>query len=401
LLKKSRMRRVCLFLLFVCGGGSVARAELPPPGKWKLPPVDGKLTGEFNATLLGGAPKLKWELTLRTEKPRERSVAFAVAGYGLHVRGDARLDPMGEGTWRIEEAEVNLGEWFGWLAPRVAPKLSAVSVAGTVRVAGEGTWRGGVLGGHATVSLRDGRIDDSARKVLFEGLACNLVMEDIAARRTAPAQVLTWTSGHYDLVELGTGQIEFSIDGDKVQVAHAGISVFGGLLEARGVSFSTQRPEFTVSAQVTGFEVGKLVFLLPQILSHARGKVDGYVDLSRDSRGIAVGAGYLGLREGETAELRFVPTPGIISTALPPSINKLYPGLGKMETEGIPMEAEVLKISFVPERDELGRTAWLHVAGQPVDPSFKGPIDLMINIRGPLDQVINFGASSALRLMGR
>ena len=46
---------------------------------WKLPPLDGELTGEFNAMMLGGAPKVKWKTTVHTEKPRERAVTFELA----------------------------------------------------------------------------------------------------------------------------------------------------------------------------------------------------------------------------------------------------------------------------------------------------------------------------------
>jgi hypothetical protein len=95
-----------------------------------------------------------------------------------------------------------------------------------------------------------------------------------------------------------------------------------------------------------------------------------------------------------------VPSPGILSASLPPQINKIYPGIAKVERDGIPMLAENLELRFVPEKDELGRTAWIRIAGRPVDPGFKGPIDLAVNIRGPLDQVLNEGTEVGLHLMG-
>ncbi len=152
---------------------------------------------------------------------------------------------------------------------------------------------------------------------------------------------------------------------------------------------------------MTGVDVGKLLFLLPDIFTQASGRLDGYMDLTRDANGISVGAGYLGLREGVPALLQFVPRPGILSAALPPAINKLYPGILQMETAGIPLQADALEFRFEPNGDEMGRTAWVHVAGRPADPAFKGPIDLTMNIRGPLNEVFNAGANSTLRLMGR
>jgi hypothetical protein len=389
------------FALAIAGAGAPVRGATPLPREWILPPLDGELSGEFNALLLGGAPKVKWTLTLRTEKPRERSVEFSIEGHGVRLRGDARVDPVGEGVWRLAEAEIDLGVWFGWLAPRIYPDIGDLTISGQVSLSGEGTWRDGVLGGRAKVALRDGRIDNPARKAVFEGVAFSVVLEDLLGRRTAPSQVFTWTSGRYDAVELGAGRIEFTLDGDKVNIALATIAVFGGELAVREVEFSTRRPEFSASAQMTGIDVGELVFLVPKILTHATGRLDGYVDLTRDLKGISVGAGYLGLREGVVATLRFVPRPGILSAALPPAINKLYPGIAEMETAGIPLIADELQLKFVPEGDEERRTAWVHLAGRPADPMFKGPIDLSVNVRGPLDQVFNAGANSALRLIGR
>ena len=408
ILSGMRWLRFCFGALVAASafGPTIGRAAPLPPRsavpQWKLPPVDGELSGEFDAKLLGGAPKLNWKLKLRTAKPRERAVEFLIEGLGLLLRGDARLDPLGEGEWHLAEAKIDLGVWFGWLAPRVAPPdVANLSVAGTVHLRGDGTWRGGELGGRANIRLENGRVDNAQRKVTLEGLAYDLAIEDLHARRTAPAQVLTWTSGHYDVVELGAGRVEFALDGDKVSIAIATISVFGGELAVRAVEFSTQRPEFSASAQMTGIDVGKLLFLLPRILQRATGRLDGFVDLTRDAKGIAIGDGYLGLREGVKAEVQFVPTPGILSAALPPAINKIYPGIAQMETAGVPLIADQLELRFMPRGDDEGRTAFIHLAGRPADATFKGPIDLTTNIRGPLNEVFNVGANSALRLMGR
>lgn len=394
-----RSFRWCCAVL-VLSVGMARAAMVPPPAEWKLPPADGELSGEFNAVFLGGAPKVKWHLKLGTPKPRERTIEFTLDGYGLKVKGDAHVNPVGEGEWRIAESEINLAEWVGWLGPQLGPSMTGVSIGGTLTLKGEGTWRGGKLGGRAELTLRDGRLDLPKRKVLLEGIACTLVIEDLAKPRTAPSQVLTWQSGHYDVVALGAGRFEFALDGDKATLARATIAAFGGELAITGVTFSTKKPEFTASAQVTGFDVGQLVFLLPRVLAHAKGKLDGYMDLARSAQGIAIGGAYLGLRSGETAEIQFVPSPGILSASLPPQINKVYPGIAKVESEGIPLLAESLELRFVPEKDDQGRTAWVHIAGRPVDPGFKGPIDLTMNIRGPLDQVLNQSTEVGLHLMG-
>src|SRR5215217_2518075 len=103
----------CVFALVI--GFARVQAATSPPEYWKLPPLDGELAGEFTATMLGASPTLNWKLKVRTEKPRERAAELGIIGRGLRMRIDARVDPAGEGTWRLEEAEINLEEWFHWL----------------------------------------------------------------------------------------------------------------------------------------------------------------------------------------------------------------------------------------------------------------------------------------------
>lgn len=380
-----------IFALLALALGWPAQAA-HTPADWKLPPVDGELSGEFNALFLGGAPKVKWKLSVQTEKPRERAVQFQVEGYGLHVRGDALVDPMGEGEWRVLQSEIELAEWAGWVVPRYAADFAGVSAAGKLSVTGKGTWKGGALNGSATVSLREGRVDDPTRKVLLEGISVDVEFEDIATWRTAPAQVFTWRSGRYDIIPIGVGRIEFQMDAEKISITSALIDVFGGELQVPSLVMSTQSPEFSVQARLEGVAVEQVIFLLPQILSEARGKLDGHVALRRTSRGIQIGDGRLQLREGETADLRLAVKPGWLTTSLPPVIVKNFPAFQKMERGEVPIRARVLDVTFTPMGDDAGRTARVHVAGGPSDPQMTAPIDTTVNVYGPLEALVNLGA---------
>lgn len=380
------------FLVLLLGVAAARSATLPPPSEWKLPPVDGEIAGEFNATTLGGAPPLNWKLTTRTEKPRERTIDFRIEGQGLRLHCDARVDPLGEGSWRIAEAEISLAEWGPWLLPRFAPDLVGASVSGMLQVQGEGTWRGGVLGGRVSLSLREGRIDDPVHTLLLEGISVDVQVSDLAARRTVSEQIFTWRSGRYDVVALGVGRIEFALDGDQLRVKEAAIDVFGGELRIGSLVMSTRRPEFAVTAQMNGVELDQIMFLLPPLLSEARGKVDGEVELKRDAAGIQIGNGRMALRQSESADLRLATKQGWLSTSLPPVIMKYFPGFRKIETGEIPIRARVLEMTFTPLGDAAGRTAWVHLAGGPSDPELTAPIDATFNVYGPLDQLVKIGA---------
>jgi hypothetical protein len=390
-----RFRICCLGLVLVA---AITRAASSPPAAWKVPPLEGELAGEFRVPLLERAPALKWKLSVRSERPRERIVEFLIQGEGARVRGDARVDPTGEGAWRIAEAELNLDEWFR-VVPLFFPVLAGASVGGSLTVTGDGTWTGGMLAGRAVLSLRDGRIDDPQHKILLEGISVDVEFAELATLRTAPAQVFTWRSGRYDVVPLGVGRIEFEMSDEQARVTSALIDVFGGELQVGSMVMSTERPEFSVEARLVNVAVDEVLFLLPSVLTDARGRLDGELALKRDAAGIQIGAGNLSLRPGETAELR-LSTPGLISGSLPEAVLQYYPGLAKIETGEVPLRADVLEVTFTPEGDAAGRTAWVHLEGGPVDPNLRAPIDLTVNVRGPLQALIKFGTDSRLRFGG-
>jgi hypothetical protein len=137
--------------------------------------------------------------------------------------------------------------------------------------------------------------------------------------------------------------------------------------------------------------------LVPSAVAEARGRIDGQVRLAWSlAEGFELGAGSLTLRHDEPAEVRLAPSPGLISSNLPATVLKYYPGLGDIETGKVPLRAELLDVSFTPHGDAQGRTAAIHLAGGPVDPKLRAPVDLEINVRGPVQSLIKFGTSSKL-----
>jgi hypothetical protein len=361
-----------------------------------LPLVDGELAGDFVPLNRADGAKLHWQIDVHRVAPNERTVHIVMRGPGADVQTEAHLDDTGNGTWRIVKATVDLGAWF-------APGLSAagfnvgqMSLQGTLTLTGEGTWRDGQFAGAVKLALREGHFDDPGRKFSLAGISLDLAVDDIAHLRTATAQRLTWMNGHYDVIQLGGGHIVFSMVGDSVHVDNAAVAAFAGQLVLGAFDFSFARPVATVVARVVGAEVALFLPLLPPMVTDAKGRVDGTVTLRRDSSGIQIGEGRLALRRGESAELRLMPTPGLLSASLPATVKKYYPGLADLEAGKVPLTAELLEVAFTPQGDAEGRTATVHVVGGPVDPRLRAPVDLTLNVRGPLEWLIKFGTDSRL-----
>ncbi len=109
-----------------------------------LPPLAGELSGDFTPLKLAGAPTLHWTLTLRPEPGDLRTVQLALEGPGTHVRGDARLDAAGDGSWRVTEGAIDLKPWHG-----------GQLAVGSAAVAAEGTVQAGGVSGDFSLRVRD------------------------------------------------------------------------------------------------------------------------------------------------------------------------------------------------------------------------------------------------------
>jgi hypothetical protein len=225
-------------------------------------------------------------------------------------------------------------------------------------------------------------------------------VEDVGSLRSAPSQVMTWRGGRFDTIPLGGGQMAFAIEGTELRVEQGTCALLGGELSVGAFVVSMAKPYFSATARLVGLDIVALKDFFPPVLIAARGRLDGSMILFRTAAGIEIGAGRLVLPEGETAELRLAPTPGLLSSSLPASVLKYYPGLRKIEMGEVPLRADHLEVAFDPRGDEMGRTASVHLIGGPVDPSLRSPIDLTINVRGALDALMKFSTDSRLRIGG-
>lgn len=374
---------------------------MAPLVPWKIPPLDGEVEGDFTPGVTGEAPTLHWKVSVRTTRPRERQVELAIDGPELRVRLAAKLDPAGEGTWELRDAEVDLGRWLP-LVPAVWPgfSLGGVTLGGKIAATGAGTVRGGVPNGRAKIAWRGGRVDDPAHKLMLEGLAGEVVLEDFAMRQTAPAQVISWSGGRYDVVDFGAGRVSFVVAGERLLIDELKLAVFGGEVGLSAMEVSLVRPEVEMTATISGVDAALVLPLFPQLATSAKGRLDGSLTLRRDGEGVHLGRGQLTLPAGSTADVLLKPTPGLLTQSLPDAVRKHYPGLGDLEAGRVPLRADVLEVMFDSAGDAEGRTARVRLAGGPVDPRMRAPIDLTMNVRGPLDLLVKFGTNSRLHWGG-
>ena len=396
------MRPPSFPLRWLCGllGAALALGAESP--SW--PGIVGEIHGRLEA--LPAAPALQWSLTVMLGENGLPKLAVRAEGESTLVEAEIELLAAAPDAlrWRLKSVELDLARWSETLAAQW-PALAGATLGGRVRVSGEGEWREGRLSGRVLFQLTEGRVDLPAKKLTLEGLELTLQIDDLAARRTAPAQLFTLRGGHYDTITLGAGRFVFALDGDNAQVTEAALEALGGRLVLAPFALSLAQPELTIAARAEQIDVTLLLPLLPPILAEANGRLDGELTFHRDANGgLQIAFARLALRPETTAELRLLPSPGLLTGSLPPKVLKYYPGLMKIETGEMPMRADRLEVHITPSGDSEGHSATVHLEGGPVDPSLHTPLVFDLNVNGSLEAVapllMKLGADTRLSVGG-
>lgn len=360
------------------------------------PPIEGVVAGRLDPGLFPGAPEVDWRVTGHRVGDRRRWDA-SLSAPGLQLRLSAELDGQGDGDWSVEIEELDLGAWLPAVQSLLTPDLAALNVSGQLTGAARGAVAGGHLSGRASVRLREGQIGYPPLKARVEGVSADLTGIELGDLRAPPGQRLKWTQARVEVLETGPGSVEFGLAGAELTVTRGTVALLGGEVTLADAVLALNRPRLAVEAEVRGLELPRIAALLPPLVASAAGRLDGRLSVRREEGGFQLGNGRLALREGESAEVRFAPSPGLLSSQLPELVRRHYPGLIQLEAGGVPLLARELEIRLTPAGDEEGRTARIRLKGGPADPALQAPVELEVNVRGPLDSLVQFGTHHRVR----
>jgi hypothetical protein len=388
------LTRLLLLAFLLVLAGSARGAE------WTLPPIDGELSGDVSPLLLPGAPDLHWRIAVSTTGPETRRATLSLDGEGARVRAEAELRGAKlTGTWKLTEATIDAKRWLPALAPLIQLP-SGIQGSGVLAVVGEGELREGKPAGALHVSAKDLALSDPAAGWSLEGivlqasLACALA-DSLSVRSTGPttltvARISTNRFGAQNLVVNGLLKSLGAFD-----ITAATVEIAGGTATVSPTTVSLQPLALTVDLQLTRIGLQDVAALVPDLVTAAYGRVDGEVRLGwSKASGLVLQKGHVVLRSDEPASVTLAPSPGLITGTLPKTVLKYYPGLDKAELGKVPIRASALDAEFSATPDSEGRTAIVRMFGVPDAPDARGPIDLNLNVRGPLQPFIKLGTNT-------
>ena len=412
--------RCCLFAALYGVGACTTSAQ-----GLKLLPLAGELSGDFTLLKTPGAPKLHWTASVRDkdEDGKTRVLAGKVEGPGTRLRLALELAADGEGSWSVEEGEIELSSWFrsGISQWENLPELAAT---GVVKVGGRGLIRSGVADGNVTLRLEEGRLENikdgwALEGVLFAGefmvAGSPLRMKSLTPFELTVRTITSTRCGARNARVRGTLN-----EDQSVTVTEARVEIAGGEITLEDVSLVLS--PFVIEATVALSNVGlqDLAALVPASLSDARGRIDGTVRLRWATEGgFQVGAGNLALGRSEPAIVRLAPSPGFLTQSMPKRFapmpawtgplarwlsadNPAYHDMAEIELGRAPLEVESLAVLLTPDGDASGRTATVRMKARPTKPgaSVKS-VNIDVNVTGPLDAIFQLGLNRELSVEAR
>jgi len=324
------------------------------------------------------------------------SGSVTAKGPGLEFRGSGRYDTAAKAVeFQLRDIALDLAQWRGFVQRMVALPGGTWELAGKFTGEAEGKMAGKELAATARVQLREGRAKHAGTGVALEGIEADLDFTDLDHFRSKAGGVKAskLTTGDLVLSDIAA-TIEFTSP-DGVTVHAAACSALGGKVTTEPFKLLPSQRELAATLLLDGIDVEHVLELTEDVPGKAVGKVDGKLPIRVDDGGLRLGTGWLELKKGVYAELQFN-AQGLLTRGIEPK-SPTFAVMRKIESGLLRLKLAELRLDVRPPDVPAGRSATLHLAGEPVDPQVKAPVRLDLNVNGPIEALLNLGLNSRVR----
>lgn len=314
-------------------------------------------------------------------------------GPGLGVKGEGSYDPAkNELRFKLPAVDLELKPWQGFVR-RVVPLPGGVwALEGKLTGSAEGRLAGKEFAATARVQLRAGRATNTERAVAIEDVEADLEFTDLDKLVTKPGTLRAREIKVGQLVLHGL-EAEVALGGsNQIAVSRLTFQTLGGQVTTEPFKFYPSQRELEAVVLADGVDVEAVMALTQDLPARVRGRVDGRFPLRIDDSGLRLGTGWLQIKPGVYAEIQFNAN-GLLTRGASPS-NPGYAVLKKVEAGLLKLKLSELRLDIRPPDAPPGRSATLHLVGEPVDPDVKAPVVLDLHVNGPLEKLLNLGLDS-------
>lgn len=358
--------------------------------------IDGQLV-----VRAGALPEqtLTVKLDARLNAKKEWEGRVQAGAPGLRLTGEAGYAPAERSLhFRVTGTALDLKPWQEFARGLLNLPGGPWEMEGRLTGTAEGRMVGGDWQAAARVQLRDGAARQSGGgNIVASGIEADLEFDHLEHWHSLPAQSLR-------VRELRTGQLvvsdiqaEFAVAGlDRLEITALSAATLGGRISAEPFRVNPGGGTLEATLLADGIDVEQVLAVTHDVPAQARGRVNGRLPIRIDASGLRLGTGWLQLKPGVSAEVRFNAN-GLLTRGLSPTAAS-YAVMQKLESGLLRLRLNELRLEIYPPNSPAGRTAQLHLVGEPVDPGIKAPVTLDLNVNGPLEKLLNVGLDSRLSL---
>ncbi|MBI2516808.1 MAG: YdbH domain-containing protein [Opitutae bacterium] len=354
--------------------------------------IDGQLI--IHAAVLNDqALTVKFEAEPGSGNTWSGSVHATGPGISVQAEGSYGFDDQ-RLAFRVAQVSLELQPWQDFIQRLVVLPGGAWEISGRLTATADGTYAAKKLTAGGTVQLHDVRLANPARGFTAEGVEAELEFTDFNQLQTKPGALRVRELRKGGLVATDLA-VTLALEGpERMAISRATLQTLGGRVSAEPFKVFPNQQELEATVVADGLDVEKIMALARDVPAKASGRVDGRLPIRIDESGLRLGTGWLQLKPGVYAEVQ-LQAAGLLTGGMAAS-NPSYNVLQQVETGLLRLRLTELRLEVRPPNAPPGRTATLHLAGEPADPKVKAPVTLDLNVNGPLEQLINFGLDRRL-----
>lgn len=259
-----------------------------------------------------------------------------------------------------------------------------------------GKFRDGTLDLTGNAQVRDGRLSNSPLAVVAEGVEIDVEFTDLPKLYTKPGAIRVRELRVKDF-PLRDISAQVALAGiDKLSIAQLKLTALGGTVTAEPFDYAPASDKLNAVVNVDGISVEEVMAMTKDLPAKAKGRVNGRFPINLDGDGFHLGTGWLELMPGVNAEVAFSAA-GLLTAGTSPK-SPSYGVLQRIESGLLTLGISELRLDIHPPDAPPGRSATLHLAGAPIDPTVKAPVVLDLNVNGPLEKLLKLGLDSRLKV---
>lgn len=288
---------------------------------------------------------------------------------------------------RLRAPAVAITESDRWY--RRLPGLADCSLAGRVGASAVVAVDGGAVTATGTLRLDGVAVAVSAQKLTVAGIDGTVRFTDLITIATPPHQTLQFASASVGGMPVEGGVVALQIEApDRIFLERGEFRWGGGTVYTHAVGFDPNQPDFDLILFADNIRLERILALLKDVAGEGEGTLYGKLPLRVRRGAVSYSDGFLYSVPGEKGRLR-LRRAGLLTAA----ISEQHPQFAQMrqaEQALQDFEYDFFKVLVAGEGVSDTRLQLRLFGRHRTDKSIR-PVDLNINVNGPLEECIDTG----------